>query len=231
MQSDHHVQPQEDQPTEVQGERPEHIPSQDVPDLNTQSLEMPDVDTRSHEIPGPDARSQEIPGSNTISREIPDPNTRSQEIAGQDARSQEIAGQDARSQEVPGRAGTYQDARARSQEISHMIPDPDARSLEIPCVAQDLSDVEIPRQDEPAIWNQEVTQAELMHFARFIHPEWHERLIQILGMDNEIVAIQRARHREDIVAVSFEILLEWLQRNQGPGHKMVSNLSFRILPL
>ncbi len=158
------------------------------------------------EIQGPDDRFPDVPNPDVTSQEIP--NGGSQEVPGQDVRSEQIpdservrnSGPDIRPDESP-----------ELNVTSEAIPE-----------EPDVIPQEIIVTEEPAIWNQEVTEAELCEFAIDVRPQWHERLTLMLGMDDGMVDILRDKYRQDVQAVSLEILLEWLKRNPGHGHRMVS---------
>ncbi len=70
---------------------------------------------------------------------------------------------------------------------------------------------------------QPLGELELVEFAEFIIPENQERIAVMLGSNLDKVEILRSKHRENVTAVSLDLLIDWTRRNPQPTNRLVSN--------
>ncbi len=65
---------------------------------------------------------------------------------------------------------------------------------------------------------------ELVEFSEYIRYESQERIAVMLGADLDRVETLRGKHRENVIGVSLDLLLDWMIINPQPTNRYVSNI-------
>ncbi len=77
-------------------------------------------------------------------------------------------------------------------------------------------------QELAAPFMQPLGEPELVEFAEFITPENQERIAVMLGSNLDKVEMLRCKHRENVTAVSVDLLIDWMRCNPQPTNRLVS---------
>ncbi len=70
-----------------------------------------------------------------------------------------------------------------------------------------------------------LSEADLVEFAEYITPEYHERMSIMLGFDVDRVETLRCKHREHVTGVSLDLLIYWMTYNPQPTNRLVSSIT------